>query len=114
MRELTIGKNDAGQRLNRFVSKSLPLLPPAPPIVYPHQAHQMQRRRAQTRPEAFGDGRRFAAVYQRRILRQQKENNFASLSAWKPTCRSSMETKTCCFNKRAGWSTPTAGAGATP
>jgi len=29
MRELIIGKNDAGQRLDRFVSKSLPLLPSA-------------------------------------------------------------------------------------
>ena len=29
MRELTIGKNDAGQQLDRFVAKSLPLLPPA-------------------------------------------------------------------------------------
>jgi len=29
MRELVIGKNDAGQRLDRFVSKALPLLPPA-------------------------------------------------------------------------------------
>ena len=29
MRELTVGKNDAGQRLDRFVSKALPLLPPA-------------------------------------------------------------------------------------
>ena len=29
MREITIGKNDGGQRLDRFVSKSLPLLPPA-------------------------------------------------------------------------------------
>ncbi|MBU5627149.1 RluA family pseudouridine synthase [Oscillibacter sp. MSJ-2] len=29
MRELTIGKNDAGQRLDRFVAKTLPLLPPA-------------------------------------------------------------------------------------
>lgn len=29
MRELTIGKNDAGQRLDRFLAKSLPLLPPA-------------------------------------------------------------------------------------
>ena len=28
MRELTIGKNDAGQRVDRFVSKALPLLPP--------------------------------------------------------------------------------------
>ena len=29
MRELTIGKNDAGQRLDRFLSKAVPLLPPA-------------------------------------------------------------------------------------
>ena len=29
MKELTIGKNDAGQRLDRFVAKSLPLLPSA-------------------------------------------------------------------------------------
>ena len=29
MRELTIGKNDAGQRVDRLVSKALPLLPPA-------------------------------------------------------------------------------------
>ena len=29
MRELTIGTNDAGQRLDRFLAKTLPLLPPA-------------------------------------------------------------------------------------
>ena len=29
MKEFTIGKNDAGQRLDRFVSKSVPLLPAA-------------------------------------------------------------------------------------
>ena len=29
MREITIKKNDAGQRLDRFVAKALPLLPPA-------------------------------------------------------------------------------------
>ena len=29
MREFTIGKNDASQRLDRFVAKNLPLLPPA-------------------------------------------------------------------------------------
>lgn len=29
MRQFIVGKNDAGQRLDRFVSKSLPLLPPA-------------------------------------------------------------------------------------
>lgn len=29
MREFTIGKNDAGQRLDRFVGKAVPLLPPS-------------------------------------------------------------------------------------
>ncbi len=29
MKEITIGKNDAGQRLDRFLSKNLPLLPPS-------------------------------------------------------------------------------------
>ena len=29
MREFSIGKNDAGQRLDRFLSKAMPLLPPA-------------------------------------------------------------------------------------
>ena len=29
MREFTIGRNDAGQRLDRFLSKAMPLLPPA-------------------------------------------------------------------------------------
>ena len=29
MRQFTIGKNDAGQRLDRFIAKNLPLLPPA-------------------------------------------------------------------------------------
>ena len=29
MRELTVGKNDAGQRLDRFVAKAVPMLPPA-------------------------------------------------------------------------------------
>ena len=27
MKELTIGKNDAGQRLDRFLAKAVPLLP---------------------------------------------------------------------------------------
>ena len=29
MKELQIGKNDAGQRLDRFLSKAVPLLPPS-------------------------------------------------------------------------------------
>ena len=41
MRELTIGKNDAGQRLDRFVSKSLPLLPPALLLFYADSASSL-------------------------------------------------------------------------
>ena len=29
MKELQIGKNDAGQRLDRFLAKAVPLLPPS-------------------------------------------------------------------------------------
>ena len=29
MREMTIGKNDAGQRLDKFLQKALPSLPPS-------------------------------------------------------------------------------------
>ena len=36
MREFTIGKNDAGQRLDRFLGKTLPLLPPALAQKYIH------------------------------------------------------------------------------
>ena len=45
MREFTIGKNDAGQRLDRFAGQDdLPLLPACPGTkVYPSQADQGQR-----------------------------------------------------------------------
>ena len=33
MREFTIGKNDAGQRLDRFLSKAMPLLPDRKSVV---------------------------------------------------------------------------------
>ncbi|MFQ8765850.1 MAG: hypothetical protein ACLR8U_04545 [Oscillospiraceae bacterium] len=40
MKELSIGKNDEGQRLDRFVSKSVPLLPAsAASKIHPPQAH---------------------------------------------------------------------------
>ena len=70
MRELTIGKNDAGQRLDRFVSKSLPLLPPALLQKYIRLKRiKVNGKRLQAGP-APADGRRAAAIYQRRVLRQ--------------------------------------------
>ena len=41
MRELVIGKNDAGQRLDRFVSKNLPLLPAALLQKYIHDSREL-------------------------------------------------------------------------
>ena len=29
MKEFTIGQNDAGQRLDKFITKAVPLLPPS-------------------------------------------------------------------------------------
>ena len=52
MREFTIGKNDAGQRLDRFVSKSLPLLPPA----LLHKYLRLKRIKVNGRPSK-GDAR---------------------------------------------------------
>ena len=39
MKELTVGGNDAGQRLDRFVGKAVPLLPDT--IVCPLNTHSM-------------------------------------------------------------------------
>ena len=43
MKEFIVGTNDAGQRLDRWLAKTLPLLPPAGPEVHPSQAGQAQR-----------------------------------------------------------------------
>ncbi len=70
MRELTIGKNDAGQRVDRFVSKALPLLPPALLQKYIRLKRiKVNGGRAQ-RDQRLQDGRRAATIHQRRVLRQ--------------------------------------------
>ncbi len=85
MRELTIGKNDAGQRLDRFVSKSLPLLPPA--LLQKYIRIKRIKVNGAPRPArpAPADGRRAAAVYQRRILFDQPKEDNLFLSLWKPS-----------------------------
>ena len=70
MRELTIGKNDAGQRVDRFVSKALPLLPPAMLQKY----IRLKRIKVNGRPGPAGSasagGGCAAIIHQRRVLRQ--------------------------------------------
>jgi len=39
MKEFTIGKNDAGQRLDRWLAKTLPLLPPPATLKKPAGHH---------------------------------------------------------------------------
>ena len=46
MKELTVKKNDAGQRLDRFVGKAVPLLPEALLPDY-HRLSQAERERAE-------------------------------------------------------------------
>lgn len=68
MREITIGKNDAGQRLDRFVSKSLPLLPPALLQKY----IRLKRIKCNGAPGPAGPaapgGGHSAIIHQRRVL----------------------------------------------
>ena len=69
MRELTIGKNDAGQRVDRFVSKALPLLPPALLQKYIRLKRiKVNGGRAQ-RDQRLQEGDA-AIIHQRRVLRQ--------------------------------------------
>ena len=52
MRELIIGKNDAGQRLDKFLTKALPALPPS--LLYKSlRTKKIKRNRARTEPSVM-------------------------------------------------------------
>ena len=57
MKEFTIGKNDAGQRLDKYLSKSLPLLPQS--LMYKairKKKIKVNRARADIRPRKLCEG----------------------------------------------------------
>ena len=84
MRELTIGKNDAGQRLDRFVSKSLPLLPPALLQKYIRiKRIKVNGTRAQ-RDQRLQTGDVLQLYINDEFFDQPKEDNLF-LSLWKPS-----------------------------
>ena len=84
MRELTIGKNDAGQRLDRFVSKSLPLLPPALLQKYIRiKRIKVNGARAQ-RDQRLQTGDVLQLYINDEFFDQPKEDNLF-LSLWKPS-----------------------------
>ena len=84
MRELTIGKNDAGQRLDRFVSKSLPLLPPALLQKYIRiKRIKVNGVRAQ-RDQRLQTGDVLQLYINDEFFDQPKEDNLF-LSLWKPS-----------------------------
>ena len=60
MKEFTIGKNDAGQRLDRWLAKTLPLLPA--PLA------QKYIRLKRVKVNAPGGGGRAAIIHQRRVF----------------------------------------------
>ncbi len=84
MRELTIGKSDAGQRLDRFVSKSLPLLPPALLQKYIRiKRIKVNGARAQ-RDQRLQTGDVLQLYINDEFFDQPKEDNLF-LSLWKPS-----------------------------
>ena len=84
MRELTIGKNDAGHRLDRFVSKSLPLLPPALLQKYIRiKRIKVNGARAQ-RDQRLQTGDVLQLYINDEFFDQPKEDNLF-LSLWKPS-----------------------------
>ena len=85
MRELTIGKNDAGQRLDRFRGQiAAPAAARAAAEVYPHQAHQGERRRAPSATSACRQGDVLQLYINDEFFDQPKEDNLF-LSLWKPS-----------------------------
>lgn len=70
MREITIGKNDAGQRLDRFLGKAMPLLPPALLQKYIRIKRVKCNGQRCQRDQRLQAGGRAPALPQRRVFRQ--------------------------------------------
>ena len=84
MKSFDIGKNDAGQRLDRFVSKSLPLLPPALLQKYIRiKRIKVNGARAQ-RDQRLQTGDVLQLYINDEFFDQPKEDNLF-LSLWKPS-----------------------------
>ena len=67
MKEFTIGRNDAGQRLDRWLAKTMPLLPGPLAQKYIRLKRVKVNGRGSKRDVRLSEGRA-PAVYQRRVL----------------------------------------------
>ena len=68
MKEFTIGKNDAGQRLDRWLAKTLPLLPAPLAQKYIRLKRVKVNGKGLQAGRAPSGGRRAAIIHQRRVF----------------------------------------------
>lgn len=86
MRELTVGKNDAGQRLDRFIAKSLPLLPPSLSQKYIRLKRIKVNGKGSKRDVRLCEGDTLQLYINDALFGKGEAENF-SLSHWKPRLR---------------------------
>ncbi len=110
MREFTVGPNDAGQRLDRWLAKTLPFSRPPGPEIHPHQAGQTQRQGGPSGTPAWPRGSA-PALHQRRVFRHPPTPENAFLSVFKPQLDILYEDENLPWstNGRGWWSTPDEG-----
>ena len=86
LKELKIGKNDAGQRLDRFIAKSLPLLPASLLQKYIRLKRIKVNGKGSKRDVRLAEGDLLPAIHQRRIFRSAKRRECISDDC-QPKCR---------------------------
>ena len=86
MQELTVGKNDAGQRLDRFIAKSVPLLPPSLLQKYIRLKRIKVNGKGSKRDVRLCEGDTLQLYINDALFDKPEQENFF-LSNWKPKLR---------------------------
>ena len=101
MKELSIGKNDVGQRLDRFVSKSVPLLPASLLQKYIRLKRIKVNGKRAERDTRLCEGDLAPALHQRRIFRHAEAGKRLPHRQPRRSSTSSMRTKTFCWSTKS-------------
>ena len=109
MREFTVGPNDAGQRLDRWLAKTLPLLPAPLAQKYIRLKRVKLNGKGAKRDTRLAKGDLLQLVHQRRVFRHPHRGERLSRPCSSPSWTSSTRMRTCSWstNGRGWWSTPT-------
>ena len=103
MKEFIVGTNDAGQRLDRWLAKTLPLLPAPLAQKYIRLKRVKLNGRGSKRDVRLGPGGLAPALYQRRVFPDPHTGKRLSLPLPAQAARSFMRMSTSfCVDKRPG------------